>query len=56
MMDDIYGGNNIGITTILVNPIGNKEFFIAKLKRRREKRIIEKLRKQNLFTKGRYYE
>ena len=56
MMDDIYGGNNVGITTILVNQRGKKEFFFATLKRMRERKILKKLRKMNLFTKGRYYE
>ena len=56
MIDDIYGGNNVGITTVLINQIGKKEFFIAALKRRKERRILEKLRKKGLFTKGRYYE
>lgn len=56
MMDDIYGGNNVGITTILIEQLGSKEFFIASLKRKREKRIIKKLRENNLFIKGNYYE
>ena len=56
MTDDIYGGINVGITTILVNPIGKKEFFFAKLRRYKERRIMKKLRDYNLFTQGRYYE
>jgi HAD superfamily phosphatase (TIGR01668 family) len=56
MMDDIYGGNKVGITTILIERLGNKEFFIAALKRKREKRIIKKLTENNLFVKGKYYE
>ena len=56
MMDDIYGGNKVGITTILVEMVGTKEFFIASLKRKREKKIIKHLRSNNLFTKGNYYE
>lgn len=56
IMDDIYGGNKVGITTILINQLASKEFLIASLKRKREKNILKKLRDQNLFTKGRYYE
>ena len=56
MMDDIYGGNKVGITTILIEMLGTKEFFIAGLKRKREKKIIKRLRDNNLFTKGNYYE
>ena len=56
MMDDIYGGNNVGITTILIEQLEQKEYFIASLKRRKERKIQKKLRDNNLFTKGRYYE
>lgn len=56
IMDDIVGGNGVGITTILVNPIGKKEFLFAKFRRWKEKKIIKKLRDNDLFTKGRYYE
>ena len=56
MMDDIVGGNGVGITTILVNQIGKREFPLAWLRRQKEKKIIKKLRDNNLFTKGRYYE
>ena len=56
LVDDIAGGNGVGITTILINQIGKKEFFFARLKRIKEKRILKKLRDNNLFTKGRYYE
>lgn len=56
ILTDIVGGNKIGITTILVNPIGKKDFFLARIRRRIEKRIMKKLRKKDLFSKGRYYE
>lgn len=55
MMDDIICGNTIGITTVLIDPIGKNEFPIAKLKRFKEKKIQKKLRDKDLFTKGRYY-
>ena len=56
IMDDIVGGNGVGITTILVNQIGKREYPFAWLRRIKEKKIIKKLRDNNLFTKGRYYE
>lgn len=55
MLDDVVCGNTIGITTVLLDQIGKAEFPIARLKRIKEKRIQKKLRKQDLFTKGRYY-
>ena len=56
ILTDIVGGNKIGITTILVNPIGKKDIKLARLRRIWEKRIMKKLRKKDLFSKGRYYE
>jgi len=56
MMDDICGGNKVGITTILIDQLEPKEFIIAALKRKREKKIIKKLRDNNLFSKESYYE
>ena len=55
MMDDVVCGNRLGITTVLTDPLGKREFPIAKMKRRKEKKIQKKLRDNNLFTKGRYY-
>ena len=56
MMDDMVVGNLFGITTILVDQISKREFPFARIKRIKEKRIQKKLRDNNLFTKGRYYE
>ncbi len=56
MIDDIAGGNGVGITTILVNRLSKKEFPFAWLKRKYERRIVKKLRNKDLFTRGRYYE
>lgn len=55
MMDDIVCGNEIGITTVLIDQIGKKEFPMAKIKRFKERKIQKKLRDKDLFTKGRYY-
>ncbi len=56
MIDDIACGNGAEITTILVNRIAKREYPIAWLKRRYEKRVLKKLRDKDLFTRGRYYE
>lgn len=56
IITDILGGNKVGITTILVNPISNKERIDTKVLRIYEKNIINKLTKKELFKKGRYYE
>lgn len=56
MLTDILGGNKIGITTILVNPVGKTDFFFATFRRKIEKHIMKKLRDKDLFSKGRYYE
>jgi len=56
IMTDVVGGNKMGITTILVNPVTNSDFFWTKPNRIREKYIMKKLRNHDLFCKGRYYE
>ncbi len=56
IMTDIVGGNRVGITTILVNPISLREPFWTKPNRWLEKRKIKKLKNHDLFFKGRYYE
>ncbi len=56
IVTDVLGGNKVGITTILVNPISKKERIIAKISRRYEKYISKKLSKKELFYRGKYYE
>ena len=56
ILTDVLGGNNVGITTILVNPISTRDFFWTRFSRKKEKKIMEKLRSNDLFVKGRYYE
>lgn len=55
MVTDIKGGNNVGIVSILVKPISKYDPIWTKIGRSRERKIIKKLRKRNLF-KGRYYD
>lgn len=56
ILTDIYGGNKVGITTIYVNPVGVKDFFVTKLNRRIESLILKKLGEKGLFYKGKYYD
>ena len=56
LLTDIAFGNNVGITTVLVNPLSVKDGFFTKFNRMREKIILKKLYKNNLFVKGKYYE
>ncbi|MDD2377814.1 MAG: YqeG family HAD IIIA-type phosphatase [Bacilli bacterium] len=56
ILTDIVGGNNVGITTILINPVSTKDFWLTRINRMFEKRIINKLSKRDLFYKGKYYE
>lgn len=56
MINDIKFGNEVGITTILVNPLSNKNSILSFIKNTKEKKIMAKLRNNNLFVKGRYYE
>lgn len=56
LITDIQGGNKAGITTILVNPIGTREYLGTKINRMFEKYIFRKLRDNDLFTKGKYYD
>lgn len=56
IMTDVFGGNKVGILTILVDPIKPKELFFTKINRFLEKRIMRKLKRANLFVKGNYYD
>ena len=56
IMTDILGGNLTGITTILINPISKNDIIFTKINRLRERRVIRKLSKLDLFYKGKYYE
>jgi HAD superfamily phosphatase (TIGR01668 family) len=53
---DIFGGNRVGIKTILVNPISKQDITFTKFNRMLEKIILNKLRKKGLFEIGKYYD
>ena len=53
---DVFGGNRVGITSILVNPISKNDITVTKFNRKLEKIIEKKLRKRGLFERGKYYD
>lgn len=56
LLTDIIGGNKVGITTILINPISKKDGLFTKINRVFERHIMKKLRNANLFVQGKYYD
>lgn len=56
MITDVLGGNRVGITTILVNPISSKDQLLTHIIRFLENIVIRKAMKKELFAKGQYYE
>ena len=56
LVTDIYGGNRVGITTILVNPISNIDMPFTKIHRFIEKIEIKKMNKRGIFSIGEYYD
>ena len=56
LLTDIYGGNKMNFTTILVNPISEEEPFLVRIARHFERKIIKKLNKKGILFKGEYYE
>ncbi len=56
LLTDILGANRMGITSILINPIGEYEKFGTKINRFFEGFIKRHLKKKNILVKGVYYE
>lgn len=56
IMTDIWAANRMNFVSILVNPIGTKEYVSTKIGRYFENFIVEKLTNKKLFRKGKYYE
>lgn len=56
IITDVFGGNRVGIFTVLVNPISNREPIWTKINRIRERKVIKKLRKRDMFKRWAYYE
>jgi len=56
LVTDIYGGNKVGITTILVNPMSDIDMPFTKIYRFIEKKKIKKMTKKGIFKIGEYYD
>ncbi len=56
LLTDIFGANRMGITSILISPIGDYEKFGTKINRFFEKFIYRSLKKKNILVKGQFYE
>lgn len=56
MMTDILGGNRVGITTILVNPLSEVDMPFTKINRFFERKAIKRMNKKDIFEVGRYYD
>ena len=56
ILTDVKGGNKVGITTVLVEPLSEKEALFTKINRTREISLMKKMGAKGLFIKERYYE
>lgn len=56
LMTDIQGGNKMGITTILVDPMTEIDEKGTWLNRKLEKKILKVFEEKDILKKGRYYE
>lgn len=56
LVTDILAGNRYHITTVLVDPMGEKDLRITGINRELEKRIINRYQRKGLFERGKYYE
>lgn len=56
LFTDILGGNRIGVFTILVIPINDKELWTTKVLRKFEQIIFENMKKKGLFDRDKYYD
>lgn len=56
ILTDIKGGNEAGITTALIRPLSKSEFIFTRINRIKEKRVMKKLARKDLFRIGKYYD
>ena len=56
LLTDVQGGNKVGITTILVNPISDIDEKETFLNRNIEKLLFNYFEKKDILIKGRYYD
>ena len=56
LFTDVFGGNRVGIKTILVNPMSNKDLLGTKFFRLLEKGQYRRMEKRGILKLGKYYE
>lgn len=56
LVTDVYGANNVGITSIYVNSMSSVDHYIKFFNRIMENKIFKKLSRKDLLVKGRYYD
>ena len=56
LITDIYGANRLDITSILVNPLSEKDYTVTLFNRLFERIIFNKLEKKDVFIRGKYFE
>lgn len=56
LFTDILGGNRVGITTCLVEPLTKEDFIITKIFRSIEQKKFNKMEKRGILKRGEYYE
>ena len=56
LITDIWGANRLDITSILVNPLTEKDYSMTLINRLLERIIYGNLEKKELFIRGRYFE
>ncbi len=56
LLTDVIGGNRVGIHTVLITPLIEKDLWVTKVNRMRENRIFNKLEKLGYLEKGKYYD
>lgn len=56
LITDVYGANKLDITSILVNPLTEKDRTVTFFNRMLEKFIFNFLSKKDVFVRGKYFE
>ena len=56
IMTDILSGKRLGVYSILVDPMSDKDLKITKVNRFFERRVLKGLKRKYDFEKGKYYE
>lgn len=56
IMTDVWGANRLGVISIYVEPLAQKDIFYTKINRIFERRVKANLTKKNLFKDGEFYE